>query len=61
MSLAFEFLKKDLVVKCYFAPKRLGQTGPMALDSWANALRGIAPNNESLENVVHFLKTDAEG
>ena len=61
MSLAFEFLKKGLVVKCYFAPKRLGQTGPMALDSWANALRGIAPNNEGLEKVVHFLKTDAEG
>lgn len=28
MALAFEFLKKSLVVKAYFAPNKLGQTGP---------------------------------
>lgn len=61
MSLAFEFLKNGLAVKCYFAPKKLGQTGPMALESWASAVRSLAPSNETLEKVVRFLETNPEG
>lgn len=61
MALAFEFLKKGLVVKAYFAPKKLGQTGPAGLDVWTNAIRGVVPNSASFDKVVHFLKTDSEG
>ena len=61
MSLAFEFVKKCVAVKCYFAPKKLGQTGPMALDSWASAVRGLPPSNETLEMVVRFLETNPVG
>lgn len=61
MSLAFEFLSKGLALKAYFAPKKVGQVGPFPLDFWASAVRGIAPGNVTLENVVDYLKTDVEG
>ncbi|KAL9123288.1 MAG: hypothetical protein Q9187_000160 [Circinaria calcarea] len=61
MSLAFEFLEKGLTVKTYFAPKKLGQKGPVGLDIWENAVRGIAPANASLDKVFSFIKTDVEG
>lgn len=61
MSLAFEFLKTGLSVKAYFAPKKLGHSGPVKLNVWEDAIRGIAPNNASLDKVFDFIKTDAEG
>lgn len=61
MFLAFEFLKKELVVKAYFAPRKLGQTGLFPLDDWVSVLRGIGPGNASLDEVAEFLKTDPEG
>lgn len=59
--LAFELLKKDLVVKTYFYPKKLGQEGPTGLDVFTNAIRGALSGSDSLEKVVQFLKTDPEG
>lgn len=61
LALAFEFLKNGLVVKAYFSPKKLGQTGPAELDIWTNAVRGAIPGSAALDKVVHFLKTDLEG
>lgn len=59
--LAFELLKKDLVVKAYFYPKIIGQEGPTGLAVFTNAIRGALSGSDSLEKVVQFLKTDPEG
>lgn len=50
--LAFELLKKGLVVKAYFYP---------GLTVWINAIRGALSGSNTLEKVVQFLKTDPEG
>lgn len=59
--LAFELLRKDLVIKAYFYPKKLGQEGPTGLDVFTNAIRGVLSGSDSLDKVVQFLKTDPEG
>ena len=61
IALAFEFLKKGLVVKAYFSPKKLGQKGPAELNVWTNAIRSTLPGSASLDKAVHFLKTNPQG
>lgn len=61
LDLAFEFLEKDLVVKAYFSPRKLGEKGIAELAVWTNAIRGALPGSASLDKVVDFLKTDSHG
>lgn len=61
IMLAFELLKKDVVVKAYFLPKKIGQKGPTELAVWTNAIQGVLSDSNTLEKVVQFLKTDPEG
>lgn len=60
LCLAFELLKKGLMVKAYFVkPQRFGQEGPILdLDFWADGVKGVAPKNECADTVFNFLKTN---
>lgn len=61
ISLAFEFVKKGLSIKTYFAPRKLGQVGLWPMSRWESTIRDLEPNNVALDNVKHFLDTSSEG
>ena len=61
MSLAFEFVRKGLSIKTYFAPRKVGQKGLMPLAEWEHAIAQLDPANEARAILHEFLETSAEG
>lgn len=63
MVLAFELLKKGLMIKAYFvAPKKIkGAARTYDVDFWASAMKTIAPQSDCADRVFHFLKTNHQG
>lgn len=59
-ALAFEFLSKGLLLKTYYAPRKL-ETGHFTLADWDKAIRGYYPESKALDVVYEFLKTSHEG
>lgn len=59
-ALAFEFLNKGLLLKTYYAPRKL-ETGHFTLKDWDTAIRGYYPESKALDVVYEFLRTSPEG
>ena len=61
MSVAFEFVRKGMSTKTYFAPRKLGQAGLMPLPQWESVIRQLDPTNAALDVLNQFLESSPEG
>ncbi|KAI1493819.1 dimethylallyl tryptophan synthase GliD1 [Biscogniauxia mediterranea] len=61
VQLAAEFKPSGISLKTNFFPRKLGENGPMSVDSWESAIGQLDPENDSRRALTHFLATSPEG
>lgn len=59
---AVEYIRSGIGIKSYFLPRKLLQGGdPNTMESWDNAVKGLAPKNPSHEALMNFVANNPEG